>query len=91
MISDAGVARQRWLAPAGARGQAAIACIGGFPCAWRSLGADDDGGDHVSDDRMGGHARPQIAELFAGRGRQCLNDRDIGQQILRQVVLLFLS
>jgi hypothetical protein len=41
--------------------------------------------------RMGGHARPQIAELLAGRGRQCLNDRDIGQQILRQVVLLFLS
>ena len=27
MISDAGVARQRWLAPAGAPGQAAIACI----------------------------------------------------------------
>ena len=30
MISDAGVARQRWLAPAGARGQAAIACISGL-------------------------------------------------------------
>ena len=29
MISDAGVARQRWLAPASARGQAAIACISG--------------------------------------------------------------
>jgi hypothetical protein len=29
MISDAGVARQR-LAPAGARGQAAIACISGL-------------------------------------------------------------
>jgi hypothetical protein len=30
MISDAGVARQRWLAPASARGQAAIACISGL-------------------------------------------------------------
>ena len=30
MISDAGVARQGWLAPAGARGQAAIACISGL-------------------------------------------------------------
>ena len=30
MISDAGVARQRWLAPAGAPGQAAIACISGL-------------------------------------------------------------
>jgi hypothetical protein len=30
MISDAGVARQRWLAFAGARGQAAIACISGL-------------------------------------------------------------
>ena len=30
MISDADVARQRWLAPAGARGQAAIACISGL-------------------------------------------------------------
>ena len=30
MISDAGVGRQRWLAPAGARGQAAIACISGL-------------------------------------------------------------
>ena len=27
MISDAGIGQQRWLAPAGARGQAAIACI----------------------------------------------------------------
>jgi hypothetical protein len=30
MISDAGIAQQRWLAPAGARGQAAIACISGL-------------------------------------------------------------
>ena len=30
MISDAGVARQRWLAPAGARGQTGIACISGL-------------------------------------------------------------
>jgi hypothetical protein len=30
MISDAAVARQRWLAPASARGQAAIACISGL-------------------------------------------------------------
>jgi hypothetical protein len=30
MISDAGVARQRWLAPAGARGQAAIVWISGL-------------------------------------------------------------
>jgi hypothetical protein len=30
MISDARVARQRWLAPASARGQAAIACISGL-------------------------------------------------------------
>ena len=41
--------------------------------------------------RMGGHARPQIAELLAGRGRQCLNERDIGQQTLRQAVPLVLS
>jgi hypothetical protein len=41
--------------------------------------------------RMGGHVKPQIAELLAGRGRQCLNDRDIGQQILRQAVPLVLS
>jgi hypothetical protein len=30
MISDARVARQRWLAPASARGQVAIACISGL-------------------------------------------------------------
>ena len=30
MISAAGVARQLWLAPAGARGQVAIACISGL-------------------------------------------------------------
>ena len=30
MISNADVARQRWLALAGARGQAAIACISGL-------------------------------------------------------------
>jgi hypothetical protein len=30
MISDAGIAQQRWLAPAGGRGQAAIACISGL-------------------------------------------------------------
>jgi hypothetical protein len=30
VISDAGVARQRWLAPAGAGGHAAIACISGL-------------------------------------------------------------
>jgi hypothetical protein len=30
MIFDAGIAQQRWLAPAGARGQAAIACISGL-------------------------------------------------------------
>jgi hypothetical protein len=30
MISDAGVALQRWLAPAGAPGQVAIACISGL-------------------------------------------------------------
>jgi hypothetical protein len=30
MISDTGIVQQRWLAPAGARGQAAIACISGL-------------------------------------------------------------
>ena len=30
MISDAGIAQQRWLAPARARGQATIACISGL-------------------------------------------------------------
>ena len=30
MISDAGIVQQPWLAPAGAHGQAAIACISGL-------------------------------------------------------------
>ena len=74
-----------------ARGQAAIACIAGSLARGGPLGRTMTAVITSPMTRMGGHARPQIAELLAGRGRQCLNDRDIGQQILRQVVLLFLS
>ena len=61
------------------------------PCARRSLGADDEDGHHVADDEDVRSRRPQIAELLAARGGQSLNDGDIGRQILRQAVPLFLS